>query len=237
MRLEGHLLIQPIDRRRASSERSLGRRLLMVCYSVVPAVGLVLLSSIVLGQEGFHLGVRTVRTTADTILSRPVGSRSGSRASAKQVGAVMALLAVFQDAGALPPEDSPDANRLIKALIQFQSAFMKSDNQAVRQFFHDALAAKPGDQTGDQIEAAIESFRSDGWTSQSLEAMVDYAATHPLQDRPELQAGLGFYNVGMNDFDLLSRTFRTARSLLAAQGQDLHQVYDARRREMPGVTH
>ncbi|TAJ33489.1 MAG: hypothetical protein EPO64_00905 [Nitrospirae bacterium] len=234
MRLEHHVLIQPIDRRRDSSERPLDRRPLVACYSVALAVGLVLLSSFALGQEGLQLGTRTVRTTAGAgILSQPVGSRAGSRASAKQVSTVMALLAAFQDAGALPPEDSPDANRLIKALIQFQSAFMKSDNQAVRQFFHDALAAKPGD----QAEAAIESFRSDGWTSRSLEAVVDYAATHPLQDRPELQVGLGFYNVGVTDLDLLSRTFRTARSLLAARGRDLHQVYDARRREMPGVKH
>lgn len=234
MRLERHVLIQPIGRRRGSSKRLPDRRTLVACYCVALAVGLVLLSSFAIGQEGRHLGARTVlATTGASVLFQPVGSRAGSRASAKQVGTVMALLAAFQDAGALPPENSPDANRLIKALIQFQSAFMKSDNQAVRQFFQDALAAK----SGDQAEAAIGSFRNDGWTSQSLEAVVEYAATHPLQDQPELQAGLGFYNVGVNDFDLLSRTFRTARSLLAAQGQDLHQVYDVRRREMPGVKH
>lgn len=157
----------------------------------------------------------------------------GARASAKQVGAVMALLATFQDAGALPPESSPEANRLIKALIQFQAAFMKSENQAVRRFLHEALSAK----LGDRATAPAESFRTDGWTSRSLEAVVDYEASHPLGDKPELQAGLGSYNVGASDFTLLGRTFLTARSHLLAQGQNLHQAYETRRREMPGSPH
>ncbi len=174
---------------------------------------------------------------ANEVFTPPAGPVShqpsrppGSRATAKQVGAVMALLAAFQDAGALPPESSPEANKLIKALIQFQAAFMKSENQAVRRFLHEALAAK----LGDRAAAAAESFRTDGWTSRSLEAVVDYEAGRPLRAQPELQAGLDPYHVGASDFDLLSRTFLTARSRLLAQGQDLHQAYEARRREMPG---
>jgi N-acetylneuraminic acid mutarotase len=162
--------------------------------------------------------------------SRP-DSRGGGRASAKQVGTVMALLATFQDAGSLPPESSPEANRLIKALIQFQAAFMKSPNPAVRRFLADALAVK----LGDRSPAAVEAFRTDGWTSQSLEAFVDYAENRSVWDRSELEEGLRAYNIGRSDYELLARTYRTARRHLAAQGQDLHQVYAARRREMPGA--
>jgi N-acetylneuraminic acid mutarotase len=159
----------------------------------------------------------------------PRAFRSG-RAPAKQVGAVMAILATFQDAEALPPESSPEANQLIKALIQFQAAFMKSDSQAVWQFFSQALTAG----LGDQAPAAAASFQTDGWTSRSLEAVIDYEAGRPLRDQAELQAALGSFNVGASDFDLLSRTFTTARRHLISQGQDLHRVYEARRREMPG---
>lgn len=64
--------------------------------------------------------------------SPSLGSRAKtSRASAQHVGSVMALLATFQEADVLPPEASPEANQLIRALIQFQSAFMKSQNPAV----------------------------------------------------------------------------------------------------------
>jgi N-acetylneuraminic acid mutarotase len=157
------------------------------------------------------------------------GAFRSSRATANQVGTVMALLATFQDAEALPSESSPEANQLIKALIQFQAAFMKSDNQAVRQFFSQALATG----LGDQAQAAAASFRTDGWTSRSLEAVIDYETGRPLRDQAELQAALGSFNVGASDFDLLSRTFTTARRHLTSQGQDLHQVYETRRREMP----
>lgn len=156
---------------------------------------------------------------------------SGRRASPQQVGAVMALLATFQDAGALPSESNPEANALIKALIQFQAAFMKSEHPAVGELLKAALAEK----LGDRAPEAIERFRSAGWTSESLEAVVEYAGRHPIWDRSDLEEGFRTYNIGPQDFELLSRTFRTARAQLAAQGRNLHAVYASRRREMPGA--
>ena len=44
----------------------------------------------------------------------------------------MAVLATLQDADVLPPEDTPEANRVIKAVIQFQSVFLKSSDPAVQ---------------------------------------------------------------------------------------------------------
>ena len=46
----------------------------------------------------------------------------------------MALLAVFDEAQVLPPEGSSEATQLVHALIQAQSAFLKSQNPAVRNF-------------------------------------------------------------------------------------------------------
>ena len=159
----------------------------------------------------------------------PQGSKG--RASSKQVGAVMALLATFEDARALPPESSPDANRLIKALIQFQAAFMKSTDPVITQLLTDALAMK----LGDQAPAGIARFHSSGWTSESLEALVDFINDHKSWQHSDVRMGFRPYNVGEEDFALLAHTFVTARRHLAAQGHNLHTVYASRRREMPGA--
>lgn len=142
----------------------------------------------------------------------------------------MALLATFQDAGALPPESSPEANRLIKALIQFQAAFMKSRDTDVSAVLIQALSAK----LGSEAPAAAQAFRTDGWTSESLEALVDYVTDSPPWEKGSFEQGLRAYNVGRQDFELLARVFVAARLDLQRRGQDLHQVYRARRQEMPG---
>ena len=153
---------------------------------------------------------------------------TAGRASPTHVGTIMALLAAFQDAGVLPPESSPDANRLIRALIQFQSALMKSENPSVRQLLADSFAAK----NGRNVEGAIQRFRTDGWTSYSLEAVVDYAATNSVWDNPELVNGFHEYNIGSTEFELLARTFLDARGQFASSGEDFHAVYAKRRRQM-----
>lgn len=142
----------------------------------------------------------------------------------------MALLATFEDAGALPPESSPDANRLIKALIQFQAAFMKSKDAAVTQLLTDALTMK----LGDRAPAGIARFHTAGWTSESLEALVEFSAGHHPWKQFDVLKAFQDYNVGEDDFALLAHTFVRARRNLADQGQNLHTVYASRRREMPG---
>ena len=157
--------------------------------------------------------------------------KTTGRASSKQVGAIMALLATFEDAGALPPESSPEANRLIKALIQFQAAFMKSADPAITQLLTDALTMK----LGDEAPAGIARFRAAGWTSESLEALVEFTANHNRWQQSDLRTGFRTYNVGEDDFALLANTFVTARRNLADQGLNLHTVYASRRRQMPGA--
>jgi N-acetylneuraminic acid mutarotase len=153
------------------------------------------------------------------------------RASAAQVGSVMAMLATFQDAGVLPPESSPEANQLIKALIQFQAAFMKSPDPAVGRVLDEALSAK----LGPAAPEAIQRFHRQGWTSQSLEALVDHLADRPPWEDAPFARGRGAYNVGRQDFELLARIFTAARRALENRGQDLHRLYAARRSEMPGA--
>ena len=178
--------------------------------------------------------------------SKPGGSFSGAnemftpptaaggeraRASPRHVGAVMALLATFEDAGVLPPEGTPEANRLIRALIQFQSALMKSDQGAVRALLADALAAKSGNGSSE----ALARFTAEGWTSESLEALVDYAASRPIWDDPQVREALRRFNIGQAEFEVMARTFTAARAKYEAQGEDVHKRYSARRRDMPGA--
>jgi hypothetical protein len=159
-------------------------------------------------------------------------SRAQPRATPRQVGTIMALLAAFQDADALPPEGSREANQIIKALIQFQAAFMRSEASSVQGLLSQAL-----EQQRRSDPTAIETFKRTGWTSHILEAVVGYAETHPIWNQPEL-AGLEdafrVYHVDRGDLDLLIQTVRTARERLAARGQDLHAIYEARLRQMPG---
>ena len=156
---------------------------------------------------------------------------TGGRTSPAKVGAVMALLATFEDAGILPPENSPNANRLIKALIQFQSAFMTSGNPAIQHWLRAAFAAK----FGEEAPSALEGFRAGGWTSQSLEAVVDYAAAVPVWNAPDVAEGFRAFNVGRGDFDLLARIFTDARAAFSTRGQNVHEAYAARRKTMPGA--
>ena len=153
------------------------------------------------------------------------------RTPSARVGAVMALLATFEEAGVLPPEQSPDANRLIKALIQFQSAFLKSEQPAVQRWLREAFAAR----FGQAAPEAIETFRAGGWTSRSLEAVVDYAAAAPVWNDPDVRNGMLAFNVGRPDFELLARVFVGARAQYLARGRTIHEAYDARRKEMPGA--
>ena len=143
----------------------------------------------------------------------------------------MALLATFEDAGVLPSEGSPDANRLIRALIQFQSALMKSDQPAIRRLLAEAMAAKWGDGSSE----ALTRFTAEGWTSESLEALVDYAGSRPLWDDPQIRDAFQRFNIGQAEFDVMASTFNAARSKYAAQGEDVHRMYAARRRDMPGA--
>lgn len=161
----------------------------------------------------------------------PSAAQKTGRASSATVGAVMALLATFEDAGVLPPEQSPDANRLIKALIQFQGAFMKSEHPAVQRWLRGAFTAK----FGKDSQAEQEALKRGGWTSRSLEAVVDFAAASPMWNEPDVGEGFRAYNVGRPDFDLMARVFTDARTWYSAGGRSIHEAYAARRKQMPGA--
>ena len=146
------------------------------------------------------------------------------------VGASMAVLAMLQDADVLPPEDTPEANRVIKVVIQFQSVFMKSRDPAVQAFLSQALATKEGNAAAE----AQSRFRSSGWTPTVLEALSELWNTTVIDQRERLAQGFRQFNVSLADFDWLMELVAKAQTAFVQRGQNIHQVFAQRRREMPG---
>ena len=146
------------------------------------------------------------------------------------IGASMAVLATLQDAGVLPPEGTPDANRVIKTVIQFQSVFLKSGDPAVQLFLTQALTTQ-GERNADKT---LSRFRSAGWTSDVLEALSEQWVATAIDQRDQLAPGFRQFNVSPKDFDWLMTFIAKARIAFSQRGQNIHQVFAQRRLEMPG---
>lgn len=146
------------------------------------------------------------------------------------IGASMAVLAILQDADVLPPEGTPEANRVIKVVIQFQSVFMKSTDPNVQGFLNQALAAQ------EKVPSAetLLRFRSSGWTSELLEALNGAWSIMAIDQREQFTPGFRQFNVSLEDFDWLMELVTKARIAFEQRGQHIHQVFAQRRREMPG---
>lgn len=156
--------------------------------------------------------------------------RSG-KASSPQIGAVMAVLATLQDAGVLPPEESREANYIIKWVIQFQSAFIKSTEAAVQTFALSALTPSYGEQAQDMLT----SLRSTGWTAEMLEALADEEARTAEDARQLLAPGFGQFNLSLEDFHRFMQLVREARESFTRRGLEFRTVFASRRKEMPGA--
>ena len=176
----------------------------------------VLLSSLLIG-------------TINPVLAQVPGHRASPSGL---VGASMAVLATLQDADVLPPEDTPEANRVIKAVIQFQSVFLKSSDPAVQLLLTRALAA----QGGGSGEETLSGFRSTGWTSDVLEALSAQWIAMGIDQRDRLSTGFRQFNVSPEDFDRFMELVAKARTTFIQREQTMHQVFAQRRHEMPGRT-
>ena len=146
------------------------------------------------------------------------------------VGASIAVLAMLQDANVLPPEDTPEANLVIKLVIQFQSVFMKSADPAVQAFLNQSLAAQ-GERSAHET---LSRFHSSGWTSEVLEALNEEWVATATDQRERLAPGFSQFNVSLADFKWLMELIAKARTAFVQRGQNIHQVFAQRRREMPG---
>lgn len=158
-------------------------------------------------------------------------TKTSQRAAPAHVGSVMAVLATLNDAGVLPPEGTSEANRVIKSLIQFQSALMKSGDPPVRIFFEQALEIK----FGSEGRTFLESARRKGWTSEVLEAVAEFATGPVRWDQAKLDEGWRIYNVTQSDLLLLADLFMNARTRFSSRHENIHDVFASKRRSMPGA--
>jgi len=176
--------------------------------------------------------VFALMTMLNAVLSSALAQTQG-RTPSGPVGASMALLATLQDADVLPPEGTPEANRVIQIVIQFQGLFMKSSDPVVRGFFDQALAMR----YAGRAEELGASFRKGGWSSEVVEAICEYYATGSAQERARLAGAFAQVNMRPADFELLSQLYAKARTKFSQQGQDIHQIFAVHRRTMPGGQH
>jgi len=145
----------------------------------------------------------------------------------------MALLATFHEAGVLPPESSREADRLIHALIQSQSLFLDNRDPVVRGTFVSALSDKFG---AKKAAALSQAFAVTGWTSETLEALVDYSALWSPAEKPRLAEVFREYNLTAADWAYVEQVFAKAREQLLEQGKHVHSVFAAQRVTMPGAS-
>ena len=182
------------------------------------------------GQQIRHLSSGSLTFTDDAEVTLATGSTK-RRASAAHIGAVMTVLATFDEAKVLPPEHDSQANQLIHTLIQFQSALMKSQAPEFHGFVLNALKVKHGE----DAKTVQETLPKSGLTMDVLEAVVDYADSHPPWGHPSLADGFRAFNIQENDLVLLREILVKARERLAAKGETLREVFARRRLEMPGA--
>jgi len=185
----------------------------------------VILSALLAGIGGTG---QSVAAATDQI-PRPV-QRQG-KASPAHVGSAMAVLATLDQAQVLPPEGTIEANRIVQAVIQFQSAFTTGDDPAIQEFASRAVAARHGARAA----AVLEESRAAGWKSELLECLAEAEARATEQDLQTLKPGLARYNVSVEDLHRLMHMVREARRSLQEKGLDFHRVYAEHRRAMPGA--
>jgi hypothetical protein len=157
-------------------------------------------------------------------------ARSAKTAS-PYIGSAMAVLATLQDADVLPPEGTPEANHIIRFVIQFQSVFTKSEDAAVREFARQAMAEKYGDRAPD----IVGSLRTTGWTADVLERLSDEEARRPPEDLGALAHGFAPFNLSVEEFHRFMQLVRDARQAFRTRGLEFGNIFSSRRKEMPGA--
>jgi hypothetical protein len=157
-------------------------------------------------------------------------TQQATRAS-PYVGSAMAVLATLEQAQVLPPEGSREADRVIQSVIQLQSVFAKGTDQSVQEFAQRAIANTPGG----NVQMVLERFRSNGWTADMLVALADADSRASAEERQEMAAGLGQFNLSVDDFRRFMQLVRDGRAALEARGQNFDEVYARHRNAMPGA--
>lgn len=164
--------------------------------------------------------------------SPPSGQSSPTgKAPKPHVGSAMAVLATLEQAQVLPPDNTPAANQVIKSVIQFQSAFARSEDRFVHDFATRALAGT----YGDRAAGVLAHMQSTGWTAPLLEALAEAEAQASPEELAALASGFHRFNLSPNDFHQFMQLVRSARGALEKQGTTFQRVFASHRQMMPGA--
>lgn len=193
------------------------------CLIIVASAGIFLSASLSAGSPPLP-----VAATANA----PIPAQRAGHASSAQVGSAMAVLATLDQARVLPPEGTREADRVIKAVIQLQSAFAKSPDRAVQDFLHRAVTRTQAARAAE----VLEQFRSNGWTPEVLEALAEEERLASAEHIESLTRGLREFNLSVEEFRRFMQLVRNGEQALASQGQKFHEVYAVHRKSMPGPT-
>ena len=181
---------------------------------------------------GLAVIVQARQAEADAIPSAHlIQTQRPAKTPSPQIGSAMAALAALQDAAVLPPEGTPEANHIIRYVIQFQSVFTKSEDIAVHAFARQALTSMDEDQALD----VLRNFRTTGWTGDMLERLSDEEARRTPEDLPSLAQGFAPFNLSVEDFHRFMQLVRDARQAFQKRGLEFQNVFSSRRKEMPGA--
>ncbi len=157
-------------------------------------------------------------------------AKNHQRTSASLVGSVMALLAVFDEAGELPAEGTSQANQLIHALIQLQSVMIKSQSPEVQGYLSMALHQD----FAQEQEKRSQAFHKRGLTSQVLEALLQFSHTQSPWKQPPLAEEFHRYNLTRSDWEFMDHIYSQALESYRKKGVSLHDAFDRWRAKMPG---
>jgi hypothetical protein len=146
------------------------------------------------------------------------------------VGAIMAVLATFDEAGILPQEGTAKANQVIHGLIQLQSALMQSASPELAAY---RMAAE-AHWTSQHKEIKDGALGGKGLTVGVLEALILYDQEHPIWKDQKIISAVQAFNVTHADWILIVDLFHKANAVFCEQGRSIHKVYDAWRKNMPG---
>lgn len=158
-------------------------------------------------------------------------AQRSAKTASPYIGSAMAVLATLQDADVLPPEGTPEANHIIRFVIQFQSVFTKSGDAAVQEFVRQALAQTYGDHADD----IVNGLRTTGWTADVLERLSDEEARRSPSDLRVLAQGFAPFNLSVEEFHRFMQLVRDARQAFHARGLEFRNIFVSRRKEMPGA--
>ena len=157
------------------------------------------------------------------------GVLASERTHSSKVGSIMALLAILDEAGILPPEGTSSANQLIHGLIQLQAAFLKSTSPELAAY----LMAAEKHWIMKHEETEYGSFATSGLTSRVLEALILYDQEHPMWKDQKIVSAVQAFNVTHADWILIVDLFHKANAVFGEQGRSIHKAYDAWRMNMP----